>query len=91
MTMQALGYAGILFDCPGRILNVRTPNLDCSMFPDGLCEALMPDPSLLVAPEKLTVRFPLEGGTVRLPQVLTLSQGHADGDATITLTPIEPS
>ncbi len=75
--------AGVLFACPGHIINYRVPS-GCPYYLDGMCGWTNPNPTF--APNSLTVRIPLNGGTITVPQRLTHSQGSADGHATITLT-----
>ena len=75
--------AGVLFDCPGHIINYRVAS-GCPYYLDGMCSWMNPNPTFV--PDPITVRIPFNGGTITVPQRLTDSQGSADGHATITLT-----
>ena len=75
--------AGVLFDCPGHIINYRVPS-GCPYYLDGMCRWTNPNPTF--APELAHRPLPHQWGTITFPQRLTHSQGSADGHATITLT-----
>ena len=75
--------AGVLFDCPGHIINYRVAS-GCPYYLDGMCGWTNPNPTF--APDSITVRCPIKGGTITVPQRLTHSQGTAEGHAVVTCT-----